>query len=132
MDTSKSAIEVLEGTMPPSPEAVHLGGDCGAALFNPCGLAVGADGHTYIADTGHHRICKLADGVLTVLAGSGARGCWDGVGQEAMFAHPCGLAISPEGMIFVRRSRREYSGTQPPIHHDSLLTHRLSHSFTGR
>ena len=32
MDTSKSAIEVLEGTMPPSPEAVHLGGDCGAAL----------------------------------------------------------------------------------------------------
>ena len=96
-----SAIEVLEGTLPPSPEAVHLPG-CGTALFNPCGLAVGADGHTYIADTGHHRICVLKNGVLSVLAGSGARGCWDGKGTEAMFAHPCGLAISPEGTIFVR------------------------------
>ena len=92
------AIEVLEGTLPPSPEAVHLHS---AALFNPCGLTVGADGCTYIADTGHHRICVLKEGVLSVLAGSGARGCWDGNGQEAMFAHPCGLTISPEGTIFV-------------------------------
>ena len=64
-------------------------------------------GCTYIADTGHHRICVLKDGVLSVLAGSGARGCWDGRGQEAMFAHPCGLTISPEGTIFVRAASCE-------------------------
>ena len=75
-DDTPAPIEVLDGTLPPSPETVHLPG-CGTALFNPCGLAVGADGCTYIADTGHHRICKLQEGVLSVLAGSGARGCWD-------------------------------------------------------
>jgi len=98
--SSTDPIEVLDGTIPPSPELVRIPG-CGAALFNPCGLAVGVDGCTYIADTGHHRICVLKDGALSVLAGSGARGCWDGHGQEAMFAHPCGLTISPEGIIFV-------------------------------
>lgn len=108
LHTGSAAIEVLDGTLPPSPEAVHLPG-CGTALFNPCGLAVGADGCTYIADTGHHRICVLKDGVLSVLAGSGARGCWDGRGTEAMFAHPCGLTISPEGTIFVS------AATQPPF-----------------
>ena len=92
-------MEVLEGTLPPSPEMIQQSG--GTALFNPCELAVGSDGRVYIADTGHHRICVLADGVLSVLAGTGARGCADGRGQDAMFAHPCGLAISPEGVIFV-------------------------------
>lgn len=43
----------------------------------------------------------LKDGVLSVLAGSGARGCNDGRGTEAMFAHPCGLTVSPEGTVFV-------------------------------
>jgi len=94
------AIDVLPGTLPPSPEAVHLPGH-NTALFNPCGLAVAANGLVYIADTGHHRICVLKDGELSVLAGSGARGCADGRGQDAMFAHPCGLAISPEGTLFV-------------------------------
>ena len=31
-------IEVLGGTMPPTPESIHSAG-CGAALFNPCGIA---------------------------------------------------------------------------------------------
>ena len=94
------AWQVLKGTMPPSPEAMHSA-ECGAALFNPCGLAVSASGVVYIADTGHHRICVLKNDVLHVLAGSGARGYCDGVGQEAAFAHPCGLAIDSEGAVYV-------------------------------
>ena len=43
----------------------------------------------------------LKDGKLSVLAGTGARGCNDGKASEAMFAHPCGLAVSPEGTVFV-------------------------------
>ena len=73
-------MEVLEGTLPPTPDALQCGRPasiapipgCGTALFNPCGLAIGFDGCTYIADTGNHRICMLStDGVLSVVAGSG-------------------------------------------------------------
>lgn len=95
-------MEVLEGTERPDPVGDTGGPPAGVALFNPCGLAVSVDGHAvFVADTGHHRICVLTDGVLRVLAGSGARGYADGCGAEAMFAHPCGLAVSPQGTLFV-------------------------------
>uniref|UniRef100_A0A6U5EUN1 BTB domain-containing protein n=1 Tax=Calcidiscus leptoporus TaxID=127549 RepID=A0A6U5EUN1_9EUKA len=100
-----AAIQVLEASLPPSPETIH--GETSQshpnapALFNPCGLAVSAAGAIYIADTGHHRICVLEDGRLRVLAGSGARGYKDGAGQEAAFAHPCGLVIDSENVLFV-------------------------------
>ena len=58
------------GTQPPSPEAI-VSGDCGAALFNPCGLTASANGEVYVADTGHHRICVLKQDGMRVLAGSG-------------------------------------------------------------
>jgi sugar lactone lactonase YvrE len=101
---ASAEMEVLAGTQPPSPEDVHSSN--GVALFNPCGLAVSTDGVIYIADTGHHRICMLVNGVLSVLAGAGSRGCADGKGKDAMFAHPCGLAISPEGYLYVAVSTR--------------------------
>ena len=48
------------GTQPPSPEAI-VSGDCGAALFNPCGLTASANGATH---RGHgppeHRIVTTA------------------------------------------------------------------------
>lgn len=117
MDTSteQPPLEVLTGTMPPSPEFMACAGSSsGVALFNPCGLAVGMDGRVYIADTGHHRICMVEDGVLYVLAGTGARGCADGPGASAMFAHPCGLAISSEGYLFVAVSlHARPSATEP-------------------
>lgn len=93
-------IGLLEGTLPPTPETIHTA-SCGPALFNPCGITCSLTGTVYIADTGHHRICKLHAGVLTVLAGSGARGYADGAGLDAMFSHPCGLATDTEGNIFV-------------------------------
>jgi len=98
--TEGSAVMVLPGTQPPSPEAI-VSGDCGAALFNPCGLTASANGEVYVADTGHHRICVLKQGGMRVLAGSGARGFADGAGQDAAFAHPCGLAIDSEGTLYV-------------------------------
>lgn len=93
-------LEVLPGTSPPTPENLH-NSENAVALFNPCGIAVSLAGQVFIADTGHHRICVLEDDVLRVLAGSGARGWADGKGLDAMFAHPCGLAIDPEGTLFV-------------------------------
>ena len=95
-------LEVLDGTLEAIPEPLRSEERGGAALFNPCGLAVSADGtQVYIADTGHHRICVLEDGALRVLAGSGQRGYADGKGQAASFAHPCGLAMDSSGALFV-------------------------------
>lgn len=97
-------LRVLAATASPSPEDIH---SCPAtsssrtALFNPCGLAVSSGGRIYVADTGHHRICVVDDGILSVLAGSGARGYADGEKADAAFAHPCGLAIDSEGMLYV-------------------------------
>eukprot|EP00178_Gracilaria_changii_P004488 TRINITY_DN1725_c0_g1_i1.p1 TRINITY_DN1725_c0_g1~~TRINITY_DN1725_c0_g1_i1.p1 ORF type:complete len:828 (+),score=103.15 TRINITY_DN1725_c0_g1_i1:291-2774(+) len=52
----------------------------------------------YVADSYNHRI-KAVDmsGVTKVLCGSGSPGMRDGVGKEAMFWEPAGLALSPKG-----------------------------------
>src|SRR5436309_1167614 len=43
-----------------------------AQLTSPQGIAVGADGALYIADTGNHRIRKVTpDGVINTVAGNG-------------------------------------------------------------
>ena len=74
MAESKLPVEILEGTLPSTPEGVAA-----TSLFNPCGVAVSPTGdRVFIADTGHHRICVLERGGLRVLAGSGARGFADG------------------------------------------------------
>ena len=116
-------LQVLDGTLEAIPEPLRAEKGA-AALFNPCGLAVSADGaQVFIADTGHHRICMLEDGMLRVLAGSGARGYADGKGAEAAFAHPCGLALDSEGTLYVAdcgrpacQTPRQQRRSQPPRH----------------
>ena len=145
MDCSDD-ISILDGTAPPSPETVHedtsKGG--GIALFNPCGLAVSATGRVYIADTGHHRVCVLDGDCLRVLAGSGARGYADGQGVEAAFAHPCGLVLDSDGVLFVadcgnHRIRRitpegvvtSVAGSGAAGHRDGLGSHACFYNPCG-
>lgn len=60
-------------------------------LNNPTGLAVGAKGELYIADTGNDRILVLdKNGKLKVFAGSG-NGCKDGTLRKAKFSEPTAL-----------------------------------------
>lgn len=76
----------------------------GAARFNePQGVAVDSAGNVYVADSSNHAIRKITPaGAVTTVAGRlGVPGFSDGSGSTAMFAYPVGLAIGPDGAIYV-------------------------------
>lgn len=87
----------------------------------PAGVVVDSSGDIYVAEASGHRIRKIKltganpslpqSYTVSTLAGSGAPGFADGIGTGAMFNAPVGLAISPDGAIYVadngnRRIRR--------------------------
>jgi len=75
------------------------------AVFNhPRGLAVdNRDGSLYVVDQWNHRIRKITiNGDVTVLAGTGKPGFWDGPTNSAQFNNPSGIAVHPNtGDIYV-------------------------------
>jgi len=75
----------------------------GAARFNdPCGIAVGPDGTVYVADTGNQIIRMIRGNVVTTLAGAlGEVGADDGRGVAARFSTPYGVAVGPDGAVYV-------------------------------
>ena len=74
------------------------------ALFGyPMGIAVDRAGNRYIADTGNHTIRKVSPtGIVSTLAGlAGVAGNVDGVGTEARFDMPVGIAVDSAGVVYV-------------------------------
>ncbi len=69
----------------------------------PRGLAADQDKTLYVADTGNHTIRRVsASGVVTTLAGSpGITGITDDAGDKARFNSPRGLALGPDGTLYV-------------------------------
>ena len=59
--------------------------------------------HTHMTDSYNHRIKALNPNTneITTLAGGGAAGFRDGVGREAAFSEPAGLARGPGGTVLV-------------------------------
>lgn len=75
-----------------------------AARFNkPSGLAVDGSGNLYVADTENNTVRMIApDGTVTTPGGTaGKAGFQDGIGTNALFYRPCGIAVSPNGLIYV-------------------------------
>lgn len=72
-----------------------------AQFDNPEGVAVDTQGNIYVADWDNHKIRKITpSGVVSTLAGSTA-GFTDGMGGNAQFNHPRGVAVDTQGTIYV-------------------------------
>jgi sugar lactone lactonase YvrE len=78
-------------------------GSAGTALFSsPLGIAVATNGNLYVADSGNHAIRQLSDDEVSTFAGNpGIWGSLDGLGTNAQFNAPCGLAFDARGNLFV-------------------------------
>jgi sugar lactone lactonase YvrE len=76
-----------------------------ASLLSPHGVGVDASGNVYIADTLNHRIRQIdaKTGIITTIAGSGLVGFVGdgGLATRARLAGPSGLAISPDGTLYI-------------------------------
>lgn len=83
------------------------GGARAAQLSFPGGLAAGADGALYVADTQNHRVRRVApDGIITTVAGNGLPG-FTGEGAQATDARlnaPRDVAAAPDGTLFIADS----------------------------
>ncbi|HUS33962.1 MAG TPA: NHL repeat-containing protein [Verrucomicrobiae bacterium] len=77
-----------------------------ARFDSPLGIAVATNGVIYVADCGNHTIRAIApDGAVTTFAGlAGTWGSNDGAGAAARVNGPTGLALDPEGNLFVSDS----------------------------
>jgi hypothetical protein len=78
-----------------------------AELANPGGVAVGASGNLFIADTYNNAIRKVGtDGIITTVAGNGTGG-YSGDGGAATNAAldlPTGVAVDSSGNLFIADS----------------------------
>lgn len=75
----------------------------GARFKSPHGVAVDAAGNLYITDSGNHTIRKMSpSGVVTTIGGiPGYVGSGEGIGESAVFNQPYGIAVDPDGNLYV-------------------------------
>jgi sugar lactone lactonase YvrE len=78
-------------------------GPSATASFNmPEGIVIDAGGTIYIADRGNHNIRKITPaGIVSTIAGAGSPGYLDGSDISALFHDPSGLALDPQGNLYV-------------------------------
>jgi len=74
-----------------------------ARLAFPWGVAVDIEDNLYIADSGHNRIRKVSNGVITTVAGNGARGSGgdNGPAIDAQLEMPDSVAVDAAGNLYI-------------------------------
>ncbi len=80
-----------------------------ALFYRPLGVAADGGGNLYVADTLNHTIRKMTPlgtnwRTITIAGFAGSQGTNDGVGSNARFDHPDGLAVNAFSNIFVADS----------------------------
>lgn len=100
---SRGEASVIAGV---AGKAGFADGDSSAALFNgPVGIAAGADGKIFVADTYNDRIRVIENGKVSTLAGS-TPGCADGIGETTKFDTPSGIAIWQDKLLVADTGNR--------------------------
>jgi len=81
----------------------HAEGGRNEAMFsNPSGITLDSLGNCYVTDSDNHKIRRITKyGIVTTIAGSGAKGNTDGVDNQASFNAPVGIVMDQEGNLFV-------------------------------
>ncbi|MDR2189043.1 MAG: hypothetical protein LBE62_13540 [Azonexus sp.] len=73
-----------------------------AAFKGPNGITIDAAGNLYVVESQGDRVRKITPaGVVSTVAGSGARGYADGVGRAAQFSAPSGITMDSAGNLYV-------------------------------
>jgi sugar lactone lactonase YvrE len=101
IDPATGTVTVVAGK--PN-ESGFADGDAVSARFNaPVGVAVGADGTIFVADTYNDRIRAIdKNGSVRTLAGGNTPGFADSPnGADARFDTPGGIAVAPDGTVIV-------------------------------
>ena len=107
-DSANNSIRVIVGgsvyTLVSWGEAGFTDGPRGTARMNgPLAVAVSPSGYIYVADTLNHVIRSVSPaGQTTTIAGNpGVYGYENGRANAALFDSPAGIAVAPDGRIFV-------------------------------
>jgi DNA-binding beta-propeller fold protein YncE len=76
-----------------------------AVFTYPSRMCFDASGNLMVVDMLCHAVRKITmDGDVTILAGDGTNGYIDGLGTEARFKYPIGIALHPSGDLIVADS----------------------------
>lgn len=109
----QGTVETLAGT---EQQAGSQDGMLTQASFNnPQGVALDRQGNLWVVDTGNHTIRRinLDEGMVETVAGqAGVAGSNDGVGSQARFDSPVGIAFETEPLAL--QLERERQGDPPP------------------
>jgi hypothetical protein len=106
--TTNWVVTTIAGQGPNHPGQAD-GTNTAAQFFGPTGVALDTNGNIFVADQNNNTIRKITpvagttNWVVTTLAGQGPNGpgSADGTNKAAQFYYPAGVAVAPNGNLFV-------------------------------